>query len=233
MPPQLVLMPGLDGTGDLFRNFLEELPGGYQRSVVSYPAHLSSYLDLAPIVQSAIPDGPPYVLVAESFSSPLAIQIASSHPGYLRGLILCGGFAAGPVSWPVGAAMQLAAGWIFRRKPPAFAIRRFLAGPSAPADLIDPVRNAVGQASPRVLADRLRQVLCCDVREDVSKIWVPILCVRGSEDRLIGEECVREILSRARREESRSVTIDGPHLLLQAQPVASVDAIADFLHHRC
>lgn len=233
MSPHLVLLPGLDGTGDLFRSFLDELPSGYRRSVVSYPLHLSSYADLDATVRSTIPEHDPYVLLAESFSSPLAIQIASSHPGYLRGLILCGGFAASPMPWPARAAMSLAARWLFRWQAPAFAIRRFLAGPNTSSDVIEQVRNAVRQVNSRVMAARLHQVLRCDARQDVNKIWVPILCLRGSADRLVSENCTDEILSQARREESRSVTIEGPHLLLQARPAACVHEIADFLHHSC
>lgn len=233
MPPHLVLLPGLDGTGDLFRNFLDELPGGYRRSVVPFPRHLSSYADLDPIVRRSIPEHDAYVLVAESFSSPLAIQIASSHPGYLRGLILCGGFSASPVSWPIRTTMGLAARWFFQWEPPAFAIRRFLAGASASSNLIEQIRSSIRQVNSHVLAARLRQVLRCNVRSYVSKIWVPILCLRGSDDRLVSENCARSILSQAQREESTSVTIEGPHLLLQARPAACVDVIADFLHHRC
>jgi pimeloyl-ACP methyl ester carboxylesterase len=233
LPPQLVLLPGLHGTGDLFRRFIDELPSGYRRSVVSYPTNLGCYADLDPVVRGVIPEIPPYVLLAESFSSPLALQIASTHPGYFCGLILCGGFAASPIGDPMRTAFSLGAPWLFRRKLSDSAVRRFLVGSDAQGDLIEEVRNAIRQVPPQVLADRLRQVLHCDVRSEISKIWVPILCLRGSADRLVGESCAKEILSQAQREESRSVTIDGPHLLLQARPTACVDAITDFLRHAC
>jgi pimeloyl-[acyl-carrier protein] methyl ester esterase len=232
-PPHLVLLPGLDGTGELFRNFLHELPSGYGRSVVPYPTNLSSYADLDPIVRRAIPEHAAYVLLAESFSSPLAIQIASTNPGYLRGLILCGGFGSSPMRGPVRAAVGLAAPWLFRWDPHEFMLRRFLVGPDASGALIGQVREAIHQVPARVLANRLREVLRCDVLRDIRNIWVPILCLRGAADRLVNETCAKEILSQAQREESRSVTIEGPHLLLQARAAACVHEIADFLHHSC
>ena len=233
LPPHLVLLPGLDGTGDLFRNFLDELPGGYDRSVVRYPSDLSSYADLEPIVRGAIPPIRGYVLLAESFSSPLAIKIASTHPGYFCGLILCGGFAASPVHGPLRAAIGLTAPWLSRWGQYELAIRRFLAGPNASEDLIEQIGKAIRKVPRQVLARRVRELLRCDVRSDLSKIYAPILCLRGSADRLVSAKCAQEILPRARREESKSVTIDGPHLLLQAQPDACVHAIADFLRHQC
>jgi pimeloyl-ACP methyl ester carboxylesterase len=233
LPPQLVLLPGLDGTGDLFRNFLDKLPSGYDRSIVRYPSDLSSYADLEPTVRGALPEIPAYVLLAESFSSPLAIQIASTHPGYLRGLILCGGFAASPARGPLRAAIRLAAPWLFRLSQHQSAVRQLLAGPNAPEDLIEQIRKAIHEVPPQVLANRVKEVLRCEVRSEIGKIWVPILCLRGSSDRLVGAHCAREILSQACREESKSVTINGPHLLLQAQPADCVHAIADFLHHQC
>jgi pimeloyl-[acyl-carrier protein] methyl ester esterase len=232
-PPHLVLLPGLDGTGELFRNFLHELPSGYGRTVVSYPTTLSSYADLDPIVRRAIPEHAAYVLLAESFSSPLAIQIASTNPGYLCGLILCGGFGSSPIRGLLHAAAKFAAPWLFRRDPHEMMLRRFLIGADASDVLIGQVRKAIHQVPARVLADRLREVLRCDVLRDIRNIWVPILCLRGSADRLVGETCAKEILSKAQREESRSGTLEGPHLLLQARAAACVDEIADFLHHSC
>ena len=233
LPPQLILLPGLDGSGDLFGNLLDELLSGYDRSVVRYPSNLGSYADLEAIVRAAVPEYRAYVLLAESYSSPLAMRIAATHPGDLRGLILCGGFAASPVRGPWRAAIRLAIPWLLPFRQHRSTVRRFLAGPNAPDDLIEQIRKAIRMVPAQVLANRVKEVLRCDVRNDVDKIYVPILCLRGSADRLVSARCAREILSRARREESKSVTIDGPHLLLQAQPAACVHAIADFLHHQC
>lgn len=233
MPPHLVLLPGLDGTGDLFRNFLEELPRGYRRSVVRYSSHLSSYTDLAPVVRAAIPKDPPYVLLAESFSTPLAIQIASTHPGSLRGLILCAGFASSPVPAMLRPAASLVAPWLISSGWREWVVRGCLVGPDAPIDLVHQVQQAVRQVPSQVMVDRLRAVLRSDVRNELRQIRVPILCLQASRDRLVGPAWARETLALAQREESKLVVIDGPHLLLQRQPGPCVDALADFLHHRC
>jgi hypothetical protein len=45
--PQLVLLPGLDGTGELFGPFLKVIPQSWPRRVVSYPVdRVLSYWEL-------------------------------------------------------------------------------------------------------------------------------------------------------------------------------------------
>jgi hypothetical protein len=49
--PQLVLLPGLDGTGQLFRGLIGVLPAGMDAIVVSYPkTGAQGYEDLLPRV---------------------------------------------------------------------------------------------------------------------------------------------------------------------------------------
>jgi pimeloyl-[acyl-carrier protein] methyl ester esterase len=87
---KLVLLPGTDGTGELFRPLIERLPREIECVPVRYPGdRWMSYLDLAGFVACQCPASGPFVLVAESFSTPLAIQIAATRPENLVGLVLC------------------------------------------------------------------------------------------------------------------------------------------------
>ena len=80
--PELVLMPGLDGSGALFAGLLRAAPQELSLSVLRYPDEgrqdypaLQAYL--APELAAR---RRPYVLVAESFSGPLALRIGADHP---------------------------------------------------------------------------------------------------------------------------------------------------------
>ena len=87
--PKLVLLPGLDGTGRLFKDFIAALPPTLSAVAVAYPGdRCLPYADLAAIVQSNLPTPEPFVLVAESFSTPLAIACAAKQPLGLKGLVL-------------------------------------------------------------------------------------------------------------------------------------------------
>src|SRR4029453_9407851 len=93
----LVLLPGLDGTGELFAEFVAALRG-HEVHIVDYPRDRAmSYAALEELVRERLPREQDYFLLAESFSGPIGISIAASSPPHLKGLILCGSFAANPL----------------------------------------------------------------------------------------------------------------------------------------
>src|SRR5690349_11358194 len=93
----LVLLPGLDGTGELFSRFVASLRS-HDVQVVDYPRDRAlGYAALEEFVRERLPREMDYFLLAESFSGPIAISIAASSPSHLKGLILCGSFAANPL----------------------------------------------------------------------------------------------------------------------------------------
>jgi hypothetical protein len=96
----LVLLPGMDGTGRLFTGFRALLDPRFKVTVVSYPSDQPlGYSELEILVRSSLTENRPFVLLAESFSGPLAIPIAASLPSGLAGLVLCFTFSRSPWPW--------------------------------------------------------------------------------------------------------------------------------------
>ena len=89
-----LLLPGLDGTGKLFEPFTKHTPHDSGCVVASYPTDRKlSYPECAElIVSDFIPDDE-FVIVAESFSGPVAVLVASTRPSTLVGVVLCNTFA--------------------------------------------------------------------------------------------------------------------------------------------
>lgn len=228
IPPILVCLPGLDGTGTLFDDFLAEVASGWERIVVRYPPHLSAYDDLVPVVEAAMPEWPRVILIAESFSTPIAIKIAAQASGNLQGLVLCAGFASSPLRGVPRFVTSAIAPMLFKREPSELAVKFLLTGGDAPKHLVNAVSKAVREVPPAVLADRLKQALSCDVRAELSNVYRPILCIRAKRDRLVKSACTQEILRVSR--DARLVEFDSPHLILQRQPRLCEQAIADFIH---
>lgn len=57
--------------------------------IVSYPPDQSlGYRDLAHLVRSRLPKDEPFILLAESFSGPIALALAADPPPQLKALIL-------------------------------------------------------------------------------------------------------------------------------------------------
>src|SRR5580693_2333139 len=100
MMPQLIILPGLDGTGARITPFLREMERAVPVRVLGYPPDQPlGYAELESLVRQGLPQGERYVLLAESFSGPIAIRVAADPPPGLAGLILCGTFAKNPFPW--------------------------------------------------------------------------------------------------------------------------------------
>jgi pimeloyl-[acyl-carrier protein] methyl ester esterase len=223
---KLVLLPGMDGAGDLFTGFIAALPDSIQPQIVRYPKdQCLSYPELLKLVQAPVCE--PFVLLAESFSSPLAIQFAATSPPNLKALILCAGFTSSPIiGWRRTLALWMAP-ILFRIPLYGWAARLFLIGPSTPPLLLAEVRAAVSSVRSEVLTDRLRNVLTCDAREELAEIVVPILCLTAKHDRLVNESSLKEV--RNTHPQAIVAEVDGPHLILQGEPRISAEIVADFV----
>ena len=69
--PKLILLLGMDGTGELFADFIKALPVESEAEVLRYPAdRFLSYKQLMALAQSVLPASEPFVLVAEFFDAP-------------------------------------------------------------------------------------------------------------------------------------------------------------------
>jgi pimeloyl-[acyl-carrier protein] methyl ester esterase len=226
--PKLILLPGMDGTGELYKNFANALPRAVETEVLRYPAdRFLSYEQLASFVEPATSIPEPFVLVAESFSTPLAIQLAATNPPNLKGIVICAGFITSPArDWlfPAGSFLSTA---LFHRPLPEFAAKWLLIGRNASRPLLVDLRAAVSSVKPQVLSARIRAVLACDMRAELEQVAVPILYIQAGQDRLVGKSCLEEI----RRIKPNTVVtvISGPHLLFQCEPQRTANRVVEFI----
>lgn len=225
---KLVLLPGMDGTGLLFAPFIEALPQGFEARPESYPNDRPlSYSELEELVRMRLPVSEPFVLLAESFSTPLAIQVAAANPAGLRALILVAGFATNPsYPWLPGFSALLLRGRV-RLRLPDLVVRRALLGPAASRVLLNEVRRAVLSMSTKVFSSRLDSILGCDSRGALSQVIIPILYLQATKDRVVPQRCLDEML--AIKPEISVTRIDGPHLSLQREARKAAEAVASFL----
>jgi pimeloyl-[acyl-carrier protein] methyl ester esterase len=224
---RLVMLPGLDGSGDLFRPLLQVLPTQLASQVIPYPAdRVLSYNALVPFVQDAFPQREPFVLLGESFGGPLAIRCAATPPANLRAVILSATFATNPVPYHFRWLPWVSS--ILRFKPPDALIRYYAAGMDSGQDLVDLFQQARKKTCWQVLAARLQAVRKVDVRLALQNCWVPLLCLRAMRDRLVRRKCHLQMLSV--RPDMKVIEINSPHFLLQRRPDEAAKAIMDFVY---
>lgn len=224
---KMILLPGLDGTGKLFAPLIEKFPPDFEPQIVAYsnePA--KSYDELLPQVQRLLPQDEPFILLAESFSGPLAIKVAATQPNNLQALILCATFAENPLPL-LGWVHWIVSPLFFRFPLPRILARYLMTGADGSTVLVDRILEIAQFTKPEVIASRIRLVLTVNETKALKSCRVPILYLRATRDKLVGRHCGDQILRLNSR--ARQVEIDAPHLLLQTEPEKAVYAISRFL----
>ena len=224
---KLVLLPGLDGTGDLFAPFIAALDGN-DAEVVRYPTDRAmDYAEHEAMARAQLPQDD-FVLLAESFSGPVGISISASPPPGLRGLVLCATFASNPFPMfkPLAGLMRMLA---VPKLPSSIAARWLFPGRGTP-ELQCAFADTMRRVSRRALGGRIAAILSVDNRELLSRIAVPVLYLRANQDRVIPRAAGLAILNL--RPDIALATFDAPHFLLQTEATACAAAVLDFAR-RC
>lgn len=219
----IVLLPGMDGTGQLFGPFLRASADQFTPKVIALPSS-GSYNSLLESITPRIREAGRVVLLAESFSGHLAVRFTELFPESVTALVLCNSFVAPPRS-PLLRVVPWSL--LFSVSPPSFVVRQFLLGRGASSELVQSVRASVRETLASVMASRIVSVLTEDSTSSLRRVTRPILYLRGSEDRLVPASSSEWVLRAAKH--SVCVSIPGPHLLLQRHPEESWAEITRFL----
>lgn len=219
---RIVLLPGMDGTGELLTEFATALAPEFSTAIVSYPENVAlDYNALTALVREQLPQDQPYVLVAESFSGPVAIRLAAENPESLLAVVLCASFAKAPRPW-----LRSFAG-LLRTLPfrgiPARLLMPLLMGRWSSRDWARRVQAAIRTVEPAVLRRRLIEVASVDDSALIADIACPLLYLKASHDRMVPHDAWTTIRDRSRH--AVCIEIEGPHFLLQAKPEECAAAI--------
>ena len=221
----MYLLPGLDGTGALFKPFLDAATPLFATTVLSLPTETpQSYECLASELSAVIRSSTSCVVVAESFSGPIAVKIASRYPASIAAVVLVASFVAAPIP---AAARFLPWTLALRLPLPEMAARCLMVNADAPDDVVQILKRSIRQVPPKILAQRIRELTFLDVSEELSAVSCPIMYLRPLADRLVPKHCIDVI--RQSKPEVHCQEINGPHLLLQCEPVRAWCAISEFL----
>jgi pimeloyl-[acyl-carrier protein] methyl ester esterase len=218
--PVAVLLPGLDGTASLFGPFVDAAPRASSLRPLPLPNDRPlSYRELSEWVLTQLPPGP-IVLIAESFSGPLALLVAD-RCSRVKGVVLCASFVESPFPPILGHVPR----FVWNRPPPRALVRFFLTGGDAPWG--DAVRRAVRGVAPDVIAKRLEAVLHVDVGAELGRLTAPLLFLHAERDRVIPRHS--HARARALKPSAQFAEVSAPHLLLQMAPAEAWTHIGPFL----
>lgn len=155
--------------------------------------NIESYADY---VAAQVADLDEYVLVGDSFGAVVALALAVRRPTGLRALAVSGGFAANPVTSPMGRAKIGAARFLPGPLYRQVTLRLHAASLASPYDA-----EGDHPLTPRGTADLFRQhtpwrsytarakaAFSADYRRQLGDIAVPTLILTPEHDTLIGED---------------------------------------------
>jgi pimeloyl-ACP methyl ester carboxylesterase len=216
----------MEGSGEFFKPLINALGTSVNTQVISYPQNKAlNYLQLTEFVKNLLPKNLPYIVLGESFSGPIAINIAAEKPPNLQALILVGTFVRSPVPIPKifrKLVCLLPASWI-----PLTVIARYLLGDYATPNLLAQLNEILPSIPDNVYRGRLLSILNVNVSQALSDINVPILYIRATQDKIVPETSRELIVSI--QPNTKIADIEGPHFILQTQPETSSALILRFL----
>ncbi|WOA31877.1 alpha/beta fold hydrolase [Alloalcanivorax xenomutans] len=218
---KLVLLPGMDGTGLLFRDVLAHLTW-LECEVIPLPHTGPQDIDsLARHVATRLPQSD-YVVLAESFSGKIAETLLLREDPNLKAVIFVASFLSRPGRLLPSLAAALPVKALLALPASSLAIRWFLMGRQASDETIARFRQAVISVPQKVLGQRLGQI--AGMRFERRRFTLPALYLRPRNDVLVNNATAQFRESFANLD---VVEIGGPHFILQARPERCADIIVE------
>ena len=217
----IVLLPGMDGTGELLTKLANKLSMVRPVKIISYPMQPSlSYNDLTSFVVERVPKER-FVILGESFSGPITIEIAAREPR-VAGLVLASSFACHPIPRLFSPLAKI----IDLRRIPATIVSAVLLGSTGTPDLKVHLSQLLKKLPREVNRTRIAEVLRVDKRKRLRQVSCPTPCICGKYDRLTGQLCLKQILAAQPR--CQVLWLNASHMLLETHAELTADAIHKF-----
>lgn len=225
----VIFLPGMDGTGISFEPLGKLLPHDVRVKVIKYPNRFLSFEETVQCAKDQIRvDQKNVIVLAESFSGPVAVALVGSGQLKPKCLILCSTFARSPRPVLLNLISYLPLKLLLRLPFPRFLFKHVVEGGDKPTDLFASMWKRVKALVPaRVLVHRLNVIRHMDVREWLSKITIPCLYIQATSDRSVPRSCMSDFIELV--PDLRVERIKGPHFILQAQPQACQNVIQNFV----
>ena len=210
---KLVLLPGLDGTGSLFLPLLHRL-SDFQCEVIPLPeTGGQDYPSITNFVKELLPKED-FILIAESFSGPIGMALATEGTKYLKGVIFVASFLSAPKKQLLAISRFLPIKFFINLPFAKYFHKVLFLGWGANGELLRLFQSTLSSLSTALIRARLNTIFTLTPRLQISDL--PAGYIRAKNDRLIPQDkitefnyCFKNIVIQ---------TVDGPHFILQANP---------------
>ncbi|HEY6529232.1 MAG TPA: hypothetical protein VIZ65_11100 [Cellvibrionaceae bacterium] len=219
---KLVLLPGMDGTGVLFNRLAPVIE--FTCQIIALPLGANqSYAFLTTYISSQLP-AEEFILLAESFSGPIAAGIAGLNNPNLKALIFIATFLTPPLPELLFCARFLPLRALVKLPLALFFIQRFLLGHQYPIGEFILVLASVGQTE---LSARLSALKRLKADETTSDCQLPTMYLAAQKDCLVAPKHLN--LFKEHFPNLTTFVVPGTHFLVQSNPVACAEKINTFV----
>lgn len=222
--PTALILPGLDGTGQLLGDFASALELRFKPIILRYPTDVAlGYDQLFGLIEANKPEGD-YLVIGESFSGPLALRHAFTRPAGLKAVVLGASFAR--LDLPAKPLVKMLARTVSPRLLPAAFLHPLLLGRWSTPRLRQLLKSALASVNADVLAGRAQAALDVDLTSAMPSTGLPLLYLRAMRDRLMPKTAVQSVSICA-----VDMTIEdvlAPHFIFQTAPEHCAARIAAF-----
>lgn len=219
---RLVLLPGLNGSCTLFEPLLSQLNTSTPIKRLELPA-LGSQApdDLADLLISQLGDTP-FVLLGESFSGPIAYQLALRMPPGLCAVIFVASFISTPN--PLLRLLRYAPlpRWLLNQHS---LLKLFCLNGQSNTALEDLVSLEIKKLPMHLLRARLNSL--AELKSPDLTLQLPALHLIALHDRLVTKKSQSSLKDSCHK--LTEIWLPGPHFLLQTQPLRCAEAIEHFM----
>ena len=213
---RLILLPAFDGTGAMFRPFLEQLGGGFDALPVAYPeAGPQDYDLLARYVEERLIGDQEYLVLGESFAGPLAYALATRPGGKCRGAVFVATYLTNPSPGVLKVLAALPAKWVSFFVSRAWVMGKIALSRNADRDVARAIAANFGSVDPGAIRRRLQTIGGLGPRP-AGEVPLPCLYIQASKDKLVPAGRLADFQALCPDLEVHRV--DGGHFIVQEAP---------------
>jgi pimeloyl-ACP methyl ester carboxylesterase len=209
---KVILLPGLDGTGLLFKPLLEQTPSSDRFSIFSLIQEPIGYQPQIELLEKEIGDAE-VILVAESYSGYIAYELACQGNIGIKHIVFVASFLV-PPSFLMKFLGNIPLGLIKSQLLPYGILNYFLFGNKGNRELEKSFYTSINSVSNRVLIRRLKNI--SELKLPTKTLKIPCTYIKAKSDRLVNANSVKMF-----EKVCTNLTIklvDGGHFVLQSNP---------------
>lgn len=210
--PKVLLLPGMDGTGTLFKPLLDLIPNYYEVEVVSLIQEVDiSYEYQAETILKQIEKD--VVIVAESYSGVIALEMLKKGSPFIKHVIFMASFIAPPSLLSKFGRVVPSFVFSFTQKNNS-VIHRFLFGRYGSDDLCRLFDSVMEKVDAKLLTFRLGQI--ATLKKQNQQLNCPCTLIQARQDNLVSYRTVNAF--KAVFNNLDLSVVEGTHFLIQTNP---------------